>query len=67
MSYILPILLALTFLTSSPSLDKIDRGPVWAGAVVKPDPIDDRACLAPCRIDGKGDFSCGCGRVRPKS
>lgn len=58
MSFLLPIVLALTFVTSLPLSNKVNRGPVS---------IDDRACLAPCRIDEKGNLSCRCGEVRPKS
>lgn len=66
MSFLLPIVLAFTFMASSPFPNKIVQGPVLQGVEVKPDPID-RACLAPCRLDEKGNLICRCGEIKPKS
>ncbi len=61
MSFLLPIVLSFTFMASSPF------PAAQTGLEVKPAPVDVRECLAPCRLDEKGNFICPCGEVKPKS
>ena len=67
MSFLLPIVLAFTFMASSAFRDESIPGPVPPGVVVKTEIDKDRGCLAPCRLGDKESADCGCGRIKPKS